>query len=276
MSASSRRLAGSRLDDGSSSTRISGCMASTVATATRRRWPNDRWCGGRSAYSAIPTCVERIVDPRVQLGALEAQVGGAERYVVGDRRHEQLVVGVLEHQADPAADLRPRCRLPTRSPATSTLPVAGLEDAVEVQHQRGLAGPVRPEQRDPLAARDGQVDAEQRLVSVGVGIGEVAHLEHWLPPVIAHDHAPTAATPAERQQQADRPVAGTRRGLAQTGQRAGIAARQHRQVHPLAALVGADEEGAGTVGEDGPVPRVARPRSRATRGRCASGAAGRT
>ena len=55
ISASSRRDAGSRLLDGSSSTRISGRIASTVATATRRRWPNDRWCGGRSACSAIPT-----------------------------------------------------------------------------------------------------------------------------------------------------------------------------------------------------------------------------
>ncbi|MEN9379882.1 MAG: hypothetical protein RJB15_1575 [Pseudomonadota bacterium] len=42
ISASSRRLAGSRFDDGSSRTRISGFIASTVATATLRRCPNER------------------------------------------------------------------------------------------------------------------------------------------------------------------------------------------------------------------------------------------
>ena len=57
------------------------------------------------------------------------------------------------------------------------MPGAGGEDAVEVQHQRGLAGAVRPEQRDPLALVDVQVDAEQRLVAVGVGVGEAADVE---------------------------------------------------------------------------------------------------
>ena len=48
---------------------------------------------------------ERLVDPGAQLGAAQAEVGRAERDVLGDRRHEQLVVGVLEDDADPAADL---------------------------------------------------------------------------------------------------------------------------------------------------------------------------
>ena len=39
-------------------------MASTVATATRRRCPNDRWCGARSRCSAMPDRGQRLVDPR--------------------------------------------------------------------------------------------------------------------------------------------------------------------------------------------------------------------
>ena len=38
-----------------------------------------------------------------------------------------------------------------------------------MQYERGLAGAVRAEQRDPLAALHGEVDAEQRLPPVGVG-----------------------------------------------------------------------------------------------------------
>ena len=38
-----------------------------------------------------------------------------------------------------------------------------------MQHQRGLAGAVGAEQRDPLALVDVEVDAVQGLVAVGVG-----------------------------------------------------------------------------------------------------------
>ncbi len=46
-----------------------------------------------------------------------------------------------------------------------------------MEHQRGLAGAVRAEQRDPLALLDVQVDAVERLVAVGVGEGEAADVE---------------------------------------------------------------------------------------------------
>ena len=180
-SSSSRRLAGSRLLDGSSSTRTSQRIASTVATATRRRWPNDRWCGGRSASLAHADGVERLVDPGVQVRPAQAEVGRPERHVVADRRHEELVVGVLEHEPDPAADLA-EGGLGHRDPADEHLAhgvgAGGLaEDAVEVQEQRGLAGPVGPEHREALAAGHGQVHAEQRLVPVRVGEGDLAQLE---------------------------------------------------------------------------------------------------
>ena len=46
-----------------------------------------------------------------------------------------------------------------------------------MQHERGLAGAVGAEQGDPLALVHVQVDAEQRLVAVGVGVGQPAHVE---------------------------------------------------------------------------------------------------
>ena len=112
-------LAGSKLDDGSSSTRISGRIASTVATATRRRCPNDRWCGARSRCSAMPTAASASSTRAAELRAAQAEVGRPERDVLGDRRHEQLVVRVLEDDADPAADLGEAARSAgsTRQPA---------------------------------------------------------------------------------------------------------------------------------------------------------------
>ena len=47
-----------------------------------------------------------------------------------------------------------------------------------MQHQRGLAGTVGPEQRDAFALVDVQVDTEQRLGAVGVGVRQAAHVEH--------------------------------------------------------------------------------------------------
>lgn len=46
-----------------------------------------------------------------------------------------------------------------------------------MQYERRLARAVRTEQRDPLAARDGEVHAEQGLVPVGVGEGEAGDVE---------------------------------------------------------------------------------------------------
>src|SRR5213075_2118712 len=55
--------------------------------------------------------------------------------------------------------------------------VGGHVDAVEVQHQGGLTGAVRPDQGHPLAGLDGEIDAEQGLVAVRVGVHHRAHLE---------------------------------------------------------------------------------------------------
>ena len=114
--------------------------------------------------------------PGVELVAAQAEVGRTERDVLAHRGHEQLVVGVLEDHADPAADLL-EVLLDHRHPGDLDGAGPRGEDAVEVQHQRRLAGAVGAEQRDPLALVDVQVDAEQGLVAVGVGVGQAAHVE---------------------------------------------------------------------------------------------------
>ena len=48
---------------------------------------------------------QRLGDPGVELGAAQPEVRRAERHVVAHRRHEELVVGVLEDDADPATHL---------------------------------------------------------------------------------------------------------------------------------------------------------------------------
>jgi hypothetical protein len=55
-----------------------------------------------------------------------------------------------------------------------------------VQHQRGLAGPVGPEGGHALAMVHPQVDAEQGLVAVRVGVGESLDLEGRRGPLPGH------------------------------------------------------------------------------------------
>ena len=53
----------------------------------------------------MPTAASAPLDPLERSRPGQAEVGRAEGHVVADRRHEQLVVGILEHDADAAADL---------------------------------------------------------------------------------------------------------------------------------------------------------------------------
>ena len=117
-SASSRRAAGSRLDDGSSSTRISGCMASTVATRDPAALPDGQVVGGAVAASSMPTAASAASTRRPAPGRACRGWPGRRRRRRATRRHEELVVGVLEDDPDPTADLL-NARLPTGSLPTS-------------------------------------------------------------------------------------------------------------------------------------------------------------
>ena len=175
-SASSRRATGSRLDDGSSSTRISG--------GTRARWPARpvgaaRRTGaagsGRGARACRRRRAPRRPAPRSS-APVTPKLAGPNATSSRDRRHEQLVVGVLEDDPDPAADL-PQARGRHRQPA----------DAHACRRRRGrmplrcstsvvLPAPFGPSSATRSPRFDAQVDPVQRLVPVGVGEREAADL----------------------------------------------------------------------------------------------------
>ena len=73
--------------------------------ATRRRSPIESWCGARSPACSMRTAESASATRARTASAAEAEVERPEGDVLGHRRHEELVVGVLEDEADPAAQL---------------------------------------------------------------------------------------------------------------------------------------------------------------------------
>jgi hypothetical protein len=131
--------------------------------------------------------LEGLDDAGVELRAPDTEVRRTERDVVAHRRHEELVVGVLEDQAHPSPDLE-QVGLGDRQPGDGDRPVARPEDAVEVEDERGLPGTVRAEQGDPLPRVHVQVDAEQGLVAARVRVRDLPEVED------GHAHAARTAT----------------------------------------------------------------------------------
>src|SRR4029434_1319845 len=76
--------------------------------------------------------------------------------------------------ANPAPDLG-QVALHHRQAADGHLAPLGLEDPVEVQHQRRLAGTVGAQDRHALARPDLEVDAVERHPTVGVCEARAAH-----------------------------------------------------------------------------------------------------
>jgi len=123
-----------------------------------------------------------------RLGRAIPRLSGPNATSSTDRRAEELVVRILEDQADPAADLggvpgvisrpsiqtrgaplRPGSR--SREPAAMRMhrlasPLAG-QQAVEVQQQRALARAVGADQGHRLARHDRQLGPTQREPAVG-------------------------------------------------------------------------------------------------------------
>ena len=176
ISASSRRLAGSRLDDGSSRIRISGSMASTVATATRRRCPNDRWWGGRPACSSMPTAARAAF-------TLVSSSGPRRPRLAGPKATSSATVGMNSWSSGSWKTIPTRRRISLkcsevdRQAGHGHLAHPRQEHAVALEHQGGLARPVGAEQGHPLPPPDLEADPEQRLVPVGVGVGDAVDLE---------------------------------------------------------------------------------------------------
>ena len=122
------------------------------------------------AFAPFPQrdVLQRLLD---DLGVRRlAEEPAAEAYGLLDgfeRRDREL----LRHEADHGAR-RPVVRDDV-VPADCHRARRRGDDAADDVDQRGLAGAVRPEQREDLAAADLQVDALQRLEAGGIGFGEV-------------------------------------------------------------------------------------------------------
>ena len=122
---------------------------------------------------------QRLPDPLLDLRPGEPQVERAERDVLADRRHEQLVVGVLEDQADAGAQVTDVVVADAQA-GDLELAAAG-QQRVEVQHQRRLAGAVGAEHGDALAVCHVQVEAVEARDAVRVaepqagGVDRAAH-----------------------------------------------------------------------------------------------------
>ena len=159
---------------------------------------------------------EGVLDPRGNLVAAQSQVERPERHVLAHGRHEQLVVRVLEHEADPRPQ-RPRVRRAHRQAGDLQLAGRRGEKAVEVQHERGLAGAVRTEHGDPLAAGHPQVDAAEGVAPVGVPVREPAGRDrraHPGPPRTARAGTSASATAARNIRSARASRRGAAAGIA--------------------------------------------------------------
>ena len=111
----------------------------------------------------------------MDLGLRHAHVERPEGHVLEDGGAEELVVRVLEDEANLGAD--PLHALPIdEHSADPHGAVGGGVDPVEVEHEGALAGAVRADERHLLAPRDPQVDAPQGLEAVRVDEVQVLQL----------------------------------------------------------------------------------------------------
>lgn len=90
----------------------------------------------------------------VEVFTLHPLVHGAKGNVLPNRRHKQLVVGVLKHQPDKVANRLEVLGL-HRIFAHGEVTRLGLQNAVEVQQQRRFSGAIGPHQGDPFPSGDG-------------------------------------------------------------------------------------------------------------------------
>ena len=140
---------------------------------------------------------------------------------------------------------------PTRSPATSSSPLPG-QQRVEVQHQRRLAGAVGAEHGDALAVGDVQVEPVEAGHPVGVGEAQVAGVD-------GAAHMRTRIARRGRGQGGEEERVGAGEGeRVQARHRLAPAAGEHRQVHALGALVGAQEQRGGDAADRLRLQRVPR------------------
>jgi hypothetical protein len=139
--------------------------------------------------------VQRFAHAGGQLVAAHTEVRGAERDVLGDRRHEQLIVGILEHQPHAPADLA-KALAAHRSPGDLDGARRRGQHTVEMQHQRGLTRAVRPEDRHSLTGGDIEIDAAEGDMAIRIGVVEAVDLDRRAHRATHAEAATTTAAPA--------------------------------------------------------------------------------
>ncbi|EXI72105.1 MAG: hypothetical protein AW07_03381 [Candidatus Accumulibacter sp. SK-11] len=130
---------------------------------------------------------ERMHHPRPHFVCRQPQVQRTEGDVVEDPRHEELIVGVLEEQADAASQ---GCKGVAAEREAGDAHAACLRQqaAGEVQQGGRLAGAVGADDRQSLAITDLKRDPTQRAGAIGVGMAEIADFDdrarhHDIPPM---------------------------------------------------------------------------------------------
>ena len=164
----SRRSSTSTPAVGSSRNRMRGSWASALAIMTRRFMPPE---------SVIRMSSRRSQSERSR--STRSMCAGSGRRPNSPRLNAAAARTVSKASIASSCGTSPmRSRAARYSfcvswPSTSTVPEVGPDDAADDADERSLAGAVRTEQREDLAGPDVERHALQRVLPVGVGLGEV-------------------------------------------------------------------------------------------------------
>ena len=114
---------------------------------------------------------QRLRHARAHDGGRQAEIERAEGHVFRHAGGKHLAFGILEYQADaPAQRIEAGAVVRERRAIDQQPTTASVQQAVEVQQQRGLAAAVGAEQHRAAAARDLQRAIRQAALTIGVGV----------------------------------------------------------------------------------------------------------
>jgi hypothetical protein len=112
----------------------------------------------------------------VHLGRRQALVDRPEGHVVLHRGHEELVVGILEHVADPAPHFG-QAGTRQRDAFDRHAALARQQQAIDMLQQRRLARAIGTDDGHRLTRQDAQVDAAQRQRAVRIVVCHCTQLD---------------------------------------------------------------------------------------------------
>ena len=176
----------SRWTVGSSRTRTGVAWATARASSTSCRSPSDSSRASRPSRCPTPTrSIAAAIAARSAGRAPRngSSCGSRPRATTSSTRVANGSVACCGHDGQPPGD-RVRDRARSIGVAAERRPAGGRPDEPgDDAQQRRLAGAVRPDQRDPLARRDVEVDAADDRPGRGTSTRDVAQLDHSSYPV---------------------------------------------------------------------------------------------